>query len=59
MKENVTKISPDFPIGESPNYVIPENYKNYRYALGRIGSNPIVTICKNPSAAMNKQVIKQ
>ena len=51
MKENVTKISPPFPDGESPNYIIPDTYTDYRYALGRIGNNPIVTICMNPSAA--------
>lgn len=51
MKENVTKLSPNYPLGEEPNYIIPSEYDDCRFALGRIGASPLVVICMNPSAA--------
>ncbi len=52
MNENkVTKYSPPYPKGCSPDYIEPKDYKPYRFALGKKGTNPIVAICMNPSAA--------
>ena len=47
----VTKHILKYPEGEFPNYIIPDEYGPFRYALGRIGKNPLVVICMNPSAA--------
>ena len=52
-RSKVTKVSPKYPVGEEPNFIIPKEYCGYRYALGRIAANqtPLVAICMNPSAA--------
>lgn len=50
-KEKVTKVSLSYPEGEKPEYIIPEKYCEYRFSLGRKGTNPLVAICMNPSAA--------
>ena len=49
--EKITKHVLDYPIGEKPNYIIPKEYGPFRCALGRIGRDPLVVICMNPSAA--------
>lgn len=47
----VTKIIVNYPIWEQPNYIVPDRYESYRYAIGRLWRNPLVSICMNPSAA--------
>lgn len=47
----VTKNIRSYPQGEKPNYIIPKEYGPFRYAIGRIGDDPLVAICMNPSAA--------
>lgn len=49
----VTKIIIQFPKGQEPNFVVPENYQTHRFLLGKLGKNPLVAICMNPSAANN------
>lgn len=52
MNDKVTKVRPAYPLGEEPNLCIPEKYNAYhRFLLGRLGTNPLVAICMNPSAA--------
>lgn len=51
MKENVTKLSPVYPQGEEPDYIEPIEFTDFRFALGRVGTSPLVVICMNPSAA--------
>ncbi|SEQ09139.1 hypothetical protein SAMN02910289_01254 [Lachnospiraceae bacterium RM5] len=47
----VTKHVLAYPEGNKPDYIIPNDYSKYRYALGKKGKNPLVVICMNPSAA--------
>lgn len=47
----VTKHILAYPKGKEPDYYLPKDYGRYRYALGKIGKNPLVVICMNPSAA--------
>ena len=47
----VTKHSPPYPTGCNPDIIVPADYKAYRFALGKKGTNPFVAICMNPSAA--------
>ncbi len=52
MNENkVTKKIVNYPIGFEPNYILPDEYQPYRFALGKLGKNPLVAICMNPSGA--------
>ena len=52
MNDKVTIVRPAYPLGEEPNLCIPEKYNAYhRFLLGRLGTNPLVAICMNPSAA--------
>lgn len=51
MKEKITKHSPPYPNGYEPDYIIPTEYCSHRFVLGKIGNNPLVAICMNPSAA--------
>lgn len=50
-ESKVTKIIVRYPEGQQPNFVIPTTYAPYRFLLGRQGSNPLVAIGMNPSAA--------
>ena len=47
----VTKHILEYPKGKEPNYILPNDYGRYRYALGKTGKNPLVVICMNRSAA--------
>lgn len=51
MEDKVTKVSPPYPAGSEPDYIVPADYRAYRYAIGKKGTNPFVAICMNPSAA--------
>ena len=51
MDNKVTKCSPPYPKGYEPNYIIPSEYCAFRFAIGKLGTNPLVAICMNPSAA--------
>lgn len=51
MKENVTLHISKYPIGKEPDFWCPEEYKSFRFLLGKSGNNPFVAICMNPSAA--------
>ncbi|WP_423363022.1 hypothetical protein [Mycoplasma sp. P36-A1] len=51
MGENkVTQRTVNYPNGSEPNFILPEEYQPYRFALGKLGKNPLVAICMNPSA---------
>ena len=52
MNTKVTKCSPPYPDGYKPNYIFPAQYCPYRFGLGKLGSDPLVAICMNPSAAV-------
>lgn len=54
MKDKVTKCTHPYPKGYEPNYIIPKEYCEYRYAIGKHGTKPLVAICMNPSAARDK-----
>lgn len=47
----VTKHLLPYPIGYKPDFIVPADYSEYRFAIGKMGANPLVTICMNPSAA--------
>lgn len=49
--DKVTKNVVSFPSGFEPDYFEPKDYCGYRFALGKMGKNPLVAICMNPSAA--------
>lgn len=52
MNKKVTKVRPHYPKGEEPNLCIPKKNNEYhRFLLGRLGTNPLVAVCMNPSAA--------
>lgn len=52
MDNKITKVRPKYPTGEEPNLSLPEKYsEHYRFLLGRLGTDPLVAICMNPSAA--------
>ena len=51
MDTKVTKCSPPYPQGYEPDYVDPQQYCAYRFGLGKLGNDPLVAICMNPSAA--------
>ncbi|MDR0481583.1 MAG: DUF1643 domain-containing protein [Cellulomonadaceae bacterium] len=54
MKDHVTPHSVPYPPGEEPDEVVPVQYADYRYVLGRkprAGGVPLVAVCMNPSAA--------
>lgn len=54
MTEKVTRHSPPYPVGYEPDFIIPADYCDYRFAIGKRGTNPFVAICMNPSAAMDE-----
>lgn len=54
MNSKVTKCSPQYPAGYEPDYIVPEKYCGYRYAIGKLGKKPLVVICMNPSAARDE-----
>ena len=49
--DKITKRILEYPEGQQPNFIIPQEYGKFRYALGRMGENPLVVVCMNPSAA--------
>lgn len=51
MNDKITKCTPSYSIGYEPDYIIPQEYCGYRYAIGKLGKKPLVAICMNPSAA--------
>lgn len=52
MNKKITTVRPQYPLGEEPNLCVPEKYNNYhRFLLGRLGTEPLVVVCINPSAA--------
>lgn len=52
MESKVTKVRPKYPLGEEPDLCVPAKHNEYhRFLLGRVGSNPLVAVCMNPSAA--------
>ena len=51
MENKVTKKTLTYPKGYEPDYIIPKEYCEYRFILGKRGQNPLVAICMNPSAA--------
>lgn len=54
MNDKVTKCSPQYPEGYEPDYIVPEKYCGYRFAIGKLGKKPLVVICMNPSAARDE-----
>lgn len=51
MNKKVTKNTVSYPEGLEPNIIVPEDYRLYRYIIGREGKSPFVAMCMNPSAA--------
>lgn len=51
MNEKVTRHSLPYPVGYEPNIIIPCDYCGHRFAIGKLGTDPLVAICMNPSAA--------
>ena len=51
MNDKVTKIRPAYPENMEPNLCKPKKNEIYRHLLGRMGKEPLVAICMNPSAA--------
>ena len=52
MGNKVTNIRPSYPLGEKPNFCVPEKFNNdHRFLLGRLERKLLVAICMNPSAA--------
>ncbi len=51
MENKITKNIQKYPIGQEPDYLVPNTYKPYRFGLGKEGKNPLIAICMNPSAA--------
>ena len=51
MNDKVTKIRPAYPENMEPNLCKPKKNESYRHLLGRMGKEPLVAICMNPSAA--------
>ena len=52
MNTKITTVRPKYPIGQEPDICIPNKYNEYyRFLLGRKGSDPLVVIGMNPSAA--------
>ncbi len=51
MSVKVTKNTVEYPKNQEPNLIIPNEYKPYRYIIGKQGLNPLIAICMNPSAA--------
>jgi hypothetical protein len=47
----ITKEKIQYPSGEKPDFVIPQSYGDFRFALGKSGNNMIAAICMNPSSA--------
>ena len=54
MEDKITKNTVQYPKGSEPNYIVPKEYCGYRYAIGKLGKNPLVAICMNPSAARDE-----
>ncbi len=49
--EKVTKHILKYPENWEPDLILPKEYGPCRYTLGKMGTNPLVAICMNPSAA--------
>lgn len=54
MNNKVTKYTQPYPKGYEPDYLLPSEYCDYRFAIGKKGKNPLVAICMNPSAARDE-----
>lgn len=54
MDDKITKCSPPYPKGNEPDYLVPSEYCDYRFAIGKLGTKPLVAICMNPSAARDE-----
>ena len=54
MKDKITKHLLLYPKGYEPDYLIPSEYSKYRFAIGKLGADPLVAICMNPSAARDE-----
>ncbi|WP_031588770.1 DUF1643 domain-containing protein [Kandleria vitulina] len=56
----ITKHVLKYPKGEEPDFILPQKYGRYRYALGKKGTNPLVAICMNLVAiCMNPSAAKE
>ncbi|MBR6459668.1 MAG: DUF1643 domain-containing protein [Actinomycetaceae bacterium] len=51
VSDKITSKTTYYKPGFEPDFVIPEQYTAYRFALGKTGNNPLVAMCMNPSAA--------
>jgi len=54
VKDKITKHLLLYPKGYEPDYLIPSEYSKYRFAIGKLGADPLVAICMNPSAARDE-----
>ena len=51
MDGKITRHTLPYPSGQTPDCIIPAEYCRHRFALGKLGTRPLVAICMNPSAA--------
>lgn len=51
----VTGYVLSYPKAHEPDYIIPNEYSQYRFAIGKKGTSPLVAICMNPSAARDTE----
>ena len=47
----ITRRLLEYPSGLEPDHSVPVEYAGHRFVLGRVGKNPLIAICMNPSAA--------
>ena len=47
----ITKQNHKYPLGQEPDFIVPETYQPYRYVLGHYGEKMLVVLGMNPSKA--------
>ena len=55
MSGKITDKTTRYKSGFEPDLFVPKDFSPHRYALGKKGCNPLVTICMNPSAARDTE----
>ena len=51
MAAKITEHTLEYPEGYEPDIIYPKQYGKYRFCLGKNGTDPLVAVCMNPSAA--------
>lgn len=56
LRSKITKDVVEYPKGFEPKIFKPTKYnRNHRFIIGKDGSNPLVALCMNPSAARDEK----